>query len=260
MQNYIASASKSYSEIPEGYMVKMHAHECYELYCFLGGDAKYSVEGSFYDLRPGDILIMKRAEAHSLIINSPEPYERFVIHFYPEAILGDEKESILRFIDDRPLGKYNHFPATLFKQKHWIYYFEKICSGEPYEQRIFLTALIYELMEVFPEIKNEEQKTENFSRIIKYINEHISENISLDDVCTYAFLSKSQLNRKFKAITGSTVWEYITVKKLMLAKKYLKKGHHPTSVYLECGFNDYSTFYRAYKARFGNSPTKDVAN
>ena len=44
----------------------------------------------------------------------------------------------------------------------------------------------------------------------------------------------------------------------MLAKKYLKKGHHPTSVYLECGFNDYSTFYRAYKARFGASPTKDI--
>ncbi|MGI6279895.1 MAG: AraC family ligand binding domain-containing protein, partial [Acutalibacteraceae bacterium] len=215
MQDYIASAKKSYNEIPEPDMAKMHAHDSYELYCFLRGDAKYSVEGSFYELRPGDIMIMKRAEAHCLIINSLEPYERYVIHFYPEAILGEDREDILRFIDERPLGKFNRFPASLFKNKHWEYYFEKICGGKPYEQRIFLTALIFELAEAFPEIKNEEQKTENFSNIIAYINEHISENISLDHICSYAFLSKSQLNRKFKAITGSTVWEYITVKKLM---------------------------------------------
>lgn len=258
MPEYLVRSQRNYDEIPQLDIIHMHAHESYEIYCFLMGDAKYSVEGNFYDLKSGDILIMKRAEAHSLIIKSQVPYERYVINFYPEAVLGENCDEIMNFIYKRPLGKYNRFPASLFKQKNWLYYLEKMYkASNEYEQRIYLTVLLNELKNAYPEIKKRQQKNENFSNIITFINEHITENITLEDICRFSFLSKSQLNRKFKAVTGSTAWEYVTVKRLMLAKELLKKGHRPTSVYLECGFNDYSTFYRAYKTKFQSSPTKD---
>ena len=221
------------------------------------GDAKYSVEGNFYDLKPGDILIMKRAEAHSLIIKSLAPYERYVINFYPEAILGDNKDEIMEFIYNRPLGKFNQFSANYFKQKNWIYYIEKIINSDEYEQRIYLTVLLSELKSAFPKVENKEQKSDAFPKILTFINQHLTERITLEDICRHSFLSKSQLNRKFKAITGATAWEYVTVKRLMLAKELLKKGHKPTVVFLECGFNDYSAFYRAYKNQFGCSPNDE---
>lgn len=258
MPEYLIQCQRNSDEIPQLDIVHMHAHESYEIYCFLKGDAKYSVEGNFYELKPGDILVMKRAEAHSLIIKSQVPYERYVINFYPEAVLGETRDQIMDFIYKRPLGKFNRFPASLFKQKNWIYYLEKMCKAEKEdEQRIYLTVLLNELKSAFPEIKKRQQKNENFSNTISFINDHITENITLEDICRYSFLSKSQLNRKFKSITGSTAWEYVTVKRLMLAKELLKKGHRPTAVFLESGFNDYSTFYRAYKTKFQISPTKD---
>lgn len=246
------------TETPEPGIFHMHAHESYEIYCFSSGDAKYSVEGNFYDLKPGDFLIMRRAEVHSLILHSDMPYERYVVNFYPKDILGDDPESLINFIDRHPLGKHNRFPFSMFKHKNWFYYIDQICKvNDPLEQRIYLTVLVNELKNAFPDIEKHHQKTENFSNILAFINNHITEKITLEDICRFSFLSKSQLNRKFKSVTGTTAWEYVTVKRLMLAKELLKKGHRPTSVYLECGFNDYSTFYRAYKTKFSTSPAED---
>lgn len=72
------------------------------------------------------------------------------------------------------------------------------------------------------------------------------------------YISKSQLNRKFKRITGSTVWEYILTKRLIFAKELLQNGEHPTTVYLKSGFKDYCSFFRAYKIKFGVSPKNDL--
>lgn len=259
MLNCYLEAEKTYTVSPSPDFVKMHTHDCYEIYCFLEGDAKYSVEGNFYDLRPGDILIMKKAEAHSLIIKSSQPYGRYVINFSPEAVLGENSAELLRFIDERPLGKFNRFPASMFKQKNWLYYLESLCKADLNEQRIYLTVLLNELKKAYPDIKSTRLIDDCFSSVIGYINDHITENITLADICDFSFLSKSQLNRKFRAITGTTAWEYITVKRLLLAKEGLKNGKRPTVVYLECGFNDYSTFYRAYRLKFGVSPTDDFS-
>lgn len=257
MTNPITVSSRYYDKVPDPNLVHMHTHETYELYCFLTGDAKYSVEGNFYDLRSGDILIMKRAEAHCLLLRSNAPYERYVINFYPEAILRGYRDPIMDFIHQRPLGQLNRYPSSLFKQNNWLSYLDKICTSPPDEQQLYLTVLLDELKNAYPIIQKSRQKTEEFSGVISFINEHMTEELTLDDISRFAFLSKSQLNRKFKAATGSTIWNYITIKRLLMAKDLLHHGSHPTTVFLQCGFHDYSSFYRSYKSHFGLSPIKD---
>ena len=68
------------------------------------------------------------------------------------------------------------------------------------------------------------------------------------------FISKSQLCRLFKKATGSTLWQYITIKRLTKARLMLREGEKPTKVCFACGFNDYSTFYRAYIKYYGHGP------
>ena len=68
------------------------------------------------------------------------------------------------------------------------------------------------------------------------------------------YLSKTHLNRIFKQSTGTTVWEYITIKRLFLAKELIAAGRQPTDVCTQCGFKDYTTFFRSYKRHFGISP------
>jgi len=68
------------------------------------------------------------------------------------------------------------------------------------------------------------------------------------------FISKNHLNRVFKNATGVTVWEYIKLKRLIMARNSIFSGTPAIIACQSSGFNDYSAFYRAYKERFGVSP------
>ncbi|MGN0173473.1 MAG: AraC family transcriptional regulator [Acutalibacteraceae bacterium] len=249
---------RNYTQEPDLTMFRMHTHEMYEIYCFLSGNAKYFVEGNIYELKPGDVLIMKKAEAHSLLINHCIPYERIIVNFNNEAILSELRSKITDFIDNRPLGQNNRYPASMFKESNWIYYLNKICDCEDIvEKKIYLTVLLNELCDNYSKIQGKEMVKDNIIDIINYINRHLTENLSLDVICNRFFVSKTHINRKFKQMTGSTVWEYILTKRLILAKEMLQNGQRPTAVSLQCGFNDYCSFFKAYKNRFNVSPKDD---
>lgn len=258
MEKPLIKAARSYIQKPDLSKFHMHTHEDYEIYCFLSGNAQYFVEGNIYTLKPGDILIMKKAEAHSLLIHTLIPYERIVVNFELEALLGEDRWKLREFMDGRPLGKYNRYPASVFQDSHWLYYLDRICNAkEMEEKRLYLTTLVHELYQGFGRICKEEPIKDSAIEIISYINRHLTEPLDLELICQRFYLSKSQLNRKFKRVTGSTVWEYISTKRLLLAKDLLQRGEHPTHVAEKCGFNDYCTFFRAYKARFHISPKED---
>lgn len=252
------SGGKSYTEIPDLDMFKMHTHDTHEIYCFLSGNAKYFVEGTVYTLHSGDILIMKTGEAHSLLIDRPTPYERIVINFNEAALIDS---SLADFLNNRPLGQGNCYSASVFHNKPWQYYLSRIYSSEDMQKKqLYLNVLLNELKESTAQIKTVSHPKNSIIEIIEYINGNLSKELSLDGICARFFISKTNLNRKFKSITGSTVWEYITTKRLILAKQLLSTGIRPTEVFFKCGFNDYCSFFRAYKLKFGVSPKEDYKN
>lgn len=258
MEKNFLSCEKHYTQKPDASNVYMHAHDLYEIFYFLHGDANYFIEGNIYNLEPGDILFIKKAEAHSLLINSQAPYERIVINFYDDALLGEESHNIISFFDNLPLGSGNIYPASMFKEKNWQYYISKILSSENMDRkRLYLSVLVTELYDCSPSIMNIQPAKDCISDIIDYLNNHLTDQLSLDFICKRFYISKSHLNRKFKLMTGSTVWEYITTKRLLSAKELLHSGERPTKVFLKCGFNDYASFFRAYKAKFGAAPKND---
>lgn len=72
-----------------------------------------------------------------------------------------------------------------------------------------------------------------------------------------AFLSKNQLNRMIQKAANTTVWRYITAKRLIYANELLYQGTPPLKTCAYCGFFDYPTFYKAYKKYFGHAPSAD---
>ena len=92
--------------------------------------------------------------------------------------------------------------------------------------------------------------------IIQYINNHLTDEISIDSLSEKFYISKYHMMRQFKAETGYTVGSYMNQKRLLMARELLKQGEPVTKVYLDTGFNDYSTFIRAYKNLFGEIPSK----
>lgn len=93
--------------------------------------------------------------------------------------------------------------------------------------------------------------------IITYVNEHFSENITLDDLSERFFLSKHHLNRVFRKATGTTVRDYLINKRVVYVQQLLINGIPATLAASLAGFGDYTAFYRAYTKRFGHAPSQD---
>jgi len=64
--------------------------------------------------------------------------------------------------------------------------------------------------------------------------------------------------RRFRRETGYSIHGYVTEKRLLLAQRLLAQGASPSEVGAQVGYQDYSTFSRAYKKQFGRGPSADV--
>ena len=237
---------------------QMHSHSVYEIFFLIAGDTDYCVEGSRYHLAPGDIMLMRKGEVHIFQLRSAARYERYCINFDITSLLDDiGAPQLLTTFNDRPLGKYNHYRADLFPDNHWQEYMEKICRTEDKEKRLcYLLPLLCDLADCSETVRSEQTIAEKdrAAPIIKFINTNLAGELSLDVLAERFYISKAHLNRIFKQATGTTAWEYITVKRLFLAKEMIDSGKQPGDVYQQCGFRDYTTFFRSYKQHFGVSP------
>ena len=72
------------------------------------------------------------------------------------------------------------------------------------------------------------------------------------------YISKYHMMRRFRQETGYSVHGYLTEKRLLLARQLLGRGCTPAEAALQAGYQDYSTFSRAYKKQFGCSPSADA--
>ncbi|MBQ7292914.1 MAG: helix-turn-helix domain-containing protein [Clostridia bacterium] len=243
----------------------LHAHRTYELFYFISGDCYYTVEGTDYPLTPGCILIMRSGEAHTLHLRSGSPYERITVNFAPSIIplLGKE---IGELFCDRPLGKRNLYVPTDENRdflRSCMLKISRETSSDNSEGGIISNLMpilveLYRLNEQNAEINRiqppSQGSSETVSKIIEYINTNLVTIKGLDELEKEFFFSKSYINRIFKESTGSSVWDYIVLKRLLLSRSLLQNGKQANIVASECGFCDYSSFYRQFKQRFGISP------
>ncbi|MBR2616407.1 MAG: helix-turn-helix transcriptional regulator [Clostridia bacterium] len=242
------------SLVPRG----MHSHETCEILLVLSGDVEFRVEGSTYWMKPGDLVLMRRGEVHIPRIRSAVPYERMHVNFDLEDVVGTiGGRELLSVFDDRPLGRWNHYPAALFPENRWQEYLTKLLAAPTASLRLsYLLPLLGDLSAAAPLLreKKESRGADRLQEVLDYVNANLGGELSTELLCRRFFISKTHLNRLFRAATGTTPWEYVTVKRLFLARRLLQEGLRPGEVYGRCGFGDYTTFFRAYKKRFGIGP------
>ena len=94
--------------------------------------------------------------------------------------------------------------------------------------------------------------------IILFLNEHYTEDISMEMLQKKFFLSKNYLCKIFKNTTGLTIFDYIRKKRLTLVQDLINEDMSMTDASRIAGFHDYSSFYRAYNKEYGISPRKNM--
>ena len=90
--------------------------------------------------------------------------------------------------------------------------------------------------------------------VIDYLNAHLTDDITIDFLAEHFYLSRYHLMHAFKEETGYTIGNYLTTKRLLLARDQIAQGESITTACYTCGFHNYSTFSRAYRKHFGCSP------
>ena len=256
--------SITYSEDPVPCPEKfaMHAHFQAELFYFISGDAVYHVEGSAYVLQPGDILLMRPAEAHYIELRSQAPYRRIVANFDPELFAPiDPEGQLMRPFHNRDSGKHNLYRKSDFQDCDNGSFFRMLYehTDSRHGSIATLMLLMTAIGRVFDAAPPAHAQSDTIEyKMLRYINSRLGLNISLDQMAQYFFISRAQLCRRFKRATGTSVGSYINAKRMLTARAMLLEGKKPTEIYGACGFTDYSTFYRAYSKYFGHAPKKEL--
>lgn len=111
--------------------------------------------------------------------------------------------------------------------------------------------------------KNAKEKTTTLDndfiqKTLNYIHENISEpELGVEVLAAKVFLSRSQLYRKLKTLTGVSVNEFIRNVRLEKAKELIQLGNNNINeISYKVGFTSASYFTKCYKTKYGHLPTQ----
>ena len=224
--------------------VEPHFHDAIELIVVESGKYRAWVNGETFTLSRGDILFVDAGVQHAYqhvnyeavhCINVPLAlFEN--LHFpkkIPRVIRGENKSGrLVRLFNEA--------------QRAWESATEQYKVG-------FVYSVFGAILQLFPlntpEINRREDR---FNEVLKYVEEHFREQISLDDLTERFGYSKSYFSRTFNSVTGVNLREFLNRRRITEALKI--KAENPSVPWVHItvgvGFESWSTFARAYK-RYG---------
>ena len=93
-------------------------------------------------------------------------------------------------------------------------------------------------------------------QLLDYMRDHLSQEISLDDLCQVACCSKFHLVRSFQQALHVPPIHYFNQLRLMEARRRLLQGEKPSQIALALGFYDQSHMSNAFRRVMGISPSR----
>ena len=239
-----------------------HYHDCHEIIFILKGQAQICVNEAKYAAKSGDIVLFSRYENHSLKILSKE-YERFVLRLNP--VLEDTESLIYSLLSNRPQGFSNVFSANEdFDNFYRIFSLIVKEANERQQdfdkiQALLLNELLIYLLRRLPDFYrfSEDESFKTVSALQRRFEANYSAQYNLCDLAKELSVSVSSLSHRFKALTGSSVMDYLLSCRMAAAKSMLAKTNLSVGEIVEkCGFTDISNFSRTFKKLNGLSPTQ----
>lgn len=234
-----------------------HFHMGYEIILFIRGNAEFTIENKKCEPVSGSLLFIAPGQNHRINVkNADSPYERCIIRF-SDNHLSQELVYALKnrygcfstentviapmFINfDEYIGNYHgRFDYELIKcaLQQLLYHF--VSNTMPYK---LITG------------------NKRIAEIIDYIDNNITNNFTLEDLCGDLKVSDSLICREFQKYMNTGIMAYVRRKRILLAESLLHEGAKPLGIYRACGFVTYSTFFRAYKNVLGHNPTNKTKN
>ncbi|MBE5952019.1 MAG: AraC family transcriptional regulator [Lachnospiraceae bacterium] len=252
----------------QGTEVEYHYHDFHKLLFLRSGVGEYMIEGAHYNLKSGDIVLIGSKQVHRPEFEKGTPYERLILYISPEFLKKNSTEGCL--LEEIFYGNdtnFSHVLRSKGKERERLFALteklEKELAEEVYGTEIackgLLLRLLVELGRAVNCAANEEKERRTYStrvrEMMRYLEEHLGEEITIETLSDHFYVSKYHMMRQFKEETGQSVYDYLTERRLLHARELMKKGISATESSFRSGFSSYSSFTRAYAKRFGTTPT-----
>lgn len=246
-----------------------HYHEFDKLIFFLGGNVTYMVEGVTYFLQPWDVLLVQHNLIHKPIIDPGEPYERVVVwlgrNYLTERSSPQEPlDQCFDLARERGFHLLRADGERRLQYMQIIRQLEEALRSQEFGAARMADTLCQQLLiginrEVLRSRTAQEERDSyrvdpKMEEVLKYITSHLEEELSVDLLAKRFFISRYYLMHRFKDVTGYTVHQYISQKRLLRAGELIRQGVPVMKAAEQSGFSDYSTFLRAFQKTFHMSP------
>lgn len=240
-----------------------HYHTFDKIVIPLSGQVTYLVEGGTYYLDPWDILLVGRGEIHRPAIGLSEPYERAVLWLRPDA--PDVQPLLGCFARARENGARLIRPAPAQRPRYaaLLQSLEEAQNSRAFGHDIlartyFLQLLVYLNRQqpgspaAYPEAVRRDPKIDE---ALRYINAHLADDLSAQALAGAVYLSRYHLMRRFKEVTGQTLHQYVTQKRLIHACSLIQGGTPAVRAGELAGFGSYPAFLRAFRQAYRALPS-----
>lgn len=234
----------------------------YEITYCIAGEITYHVGAASYTLHPGDILLLSPGETFTRSARSDAVFDRLWIGFEREWLERIGMERLLQPFESRLPGQENLIHPQFFRDDFWRQILAQLmdpgCDRE-IQVRTCVLSLLWTIYEVFFQRMDLQRTDRRLSKqIVEHVDNQLPSDVDIDDLARRFYISRASLYRLFKAETGEAIGRYITEKRLQAARELMIGGVIPKKACILSGFNDYSTFYRAYRRKYGIAPSDEV--
>ncbi|WP_026670003.1 AraC family transcriptional regulator [Butyrivibrio sp. AE3006] len=237
----------------------MPIRSCYDLNC----------AGESVSLREGDIIIICPGCIHS--IKAPEEGQRII--FQPDTTelrFMHEVETLISIMSPYIVVTPEDYPQIYTKVRSILLEIAEIYKENASFSEVDIYCKLLEFLSCIGknfvkrsveddpvEHVRRDEYFERFIEICDYIQEHCSEDLSLDEIAGKSGFSKFYFSRRFKQFTNVSFYKYVNQKRIAKAETYLIDPRNSiTDVALNCGFPSLSSFIRMFKIIKNCTPTE----
>ena len=251
-------------------IMELHKQNFHGIFLLCEGTGSCLYNGETFRLQAGDILLINSDSGKRPAVSLSAPFYEYVTlwlddHFFSSMKMTGEdlmhcfKESLQQ---DRIL--LHPDPQIVDAVRKACGRIEQEQSETAYGNHILMYSAVIEILvlitRAYSELPHTRQKdrTDNelINQILIYINEHVTEDLTLDQIARQFYISRNYFSHQFKLYTGCSPYQYILKKRLNIAHSMLSNGANVSDACDSCGFNDYSNLLKAFRREFGKNPSE----
>lgn len=250
----------------------VHLHKFYEILIHHRNGSKFAIGTDVYPMQPNEFYIAAPYHIHSIPEGETmKDYERICIYITEEQLklLGMGVLPVSLWIEQAVQSGQVRYSLT---EEEWAALHRLAtdmhatlaapCSN-PLDSLDDLTRVtqIFVILcrAIAAQRKNHGGSQVNnnppvIQQIAGYINAHYTEPLTLESLAVHFNLSKYYLSHEFSRCMGTSVYQYVLICRITAARQMIVSGDNMLNIALRCGFNDYSSFLRAFTKLTGETP------